>query len=42
MLVEQLRDAVDELAVAYEDVAYASLGESDEQQVRVALTRKRG
>ncbi|HKC72938.1 MAG TPA: hypothetical protein VKF37_01895 [Chloroflexota bacterium] len=28
VLVEQLRDAVDELAVAYEDVANESLGES--------------
>jgi hypothetical protein len=34
VLVEMLRDAVDELAIVYEDVAYASVGESKQEQVR--------
>ena len=40
-LVEHLRDAVDALAVEYEDMANASLGASDQERVRSALTRKR-
>ena len=42
VLVELLRDAVDELAVAYEYVANASVGESVAERVRAALTRNRG
>jgi hypothetical protein len=42
VLVELLRDAVDELAVTYEYVANASVGESVAERVRAALTRKRG
>ena len=41
-LVEQLRDAVDQLAMAYEDVAYASIGEHRQERVRGALARRRG
>jgi hypothetical protein len=40
--VELLREAVDELAVAYENVANASVGESVAERVRAALTRMRG
>jgi hypothetical protein len=42
VLVERLRDAVDELGVAYEDTANACLGQSPQEQVRAALARKRG
>jgi hypothetical protein len=42
VLVEMLRDAVDELAVAYEDTAYAHLNASPAEQVRATLARKRG
>jgi hypothetical protein len=41
-LVEMLRDAVDQLAIAYEDTAYASVAESKQEQVRATLARKRG
>ena len=41
MLVEMLREAVDALAVEYEDAAYASLGESEQERVRSALAGKR-
>src|SRR5437763_4989950 len=33
VLVERLRDAVDDLAIEYEDVAYASVGESKQEWV---------
>jgi hypothetical protein len=39
-LIEMLRDAVDELAMEYEDVAYASVGESNQDRVRAELARK--
>jgi hypothetical protein len=42
VLVDQLRDAVDELAIVYEDTAYASVGGSYQEQVRAALARTRG
>jgi len=42
VLLEQLRDAIDQLAMEYEDVAYASVGESKQERVRAVLTRKRG
>jgi hypothetical protein len=42
MLTELLRNAVDALAVEYEDTAYASVGESKQEQVRTSLARKRG
>ena len=42
VLVEQLRDAVDALAVAYEGVANAHLDQSPQEQGRTALARKRG
>jgi hypothetical protein len=40
-LVEMLRDAVGELAVAYEDTAYAHLNASSAEQVRATLARTR-
>jgi hypothetical protein len=40
--VDLLRDAVDELAVEYEDTAYASVGESKQERVRATLRGKRG
>jgi hypothetical protein len=36
-----LRDAVDELVVVYEDTAYASVGQSPQEQMRATLARKR-
>ena len=42
MLTEQLRDAIDQLAMQYGDVAYASVGKSKQERVRTALARKRG
>ena len=42
MLTAQLRDGIDLLAVEYEDTAYERLVETDEEQVRAALARKRG
>ena len=44
VLVEQLRDAIDqlELAMEVENVAYASVGESEQERVRTVLARKRG
>ena len=42
VLVEQLGDSVDALAIAYEDTANACLGQSPQEQVRTALARKRG
>jgi hypothetical protein len=39
VLVDQLRDAVDELAIVYEDTAYASVDGSYREQVRAALAR---
>jgi hypothetical protein len=42
MLVEQLRDAVDQLAVAYEDVAYAGVVETEQDRVLASLAGKRG
>ena len=41
MRTEQFRDAIDQLAMEYEDVAYASVGESKQERVRTALARKR-
>jgi hypothetical protein len=41
-LVEQLRDAVDELGVTYEDVAFASVGQSEQERVLAVLAGKRG
>jgi hypothetical protein len=40
-LVELLRDTVEELAITYEDVAYASLGESAEERARATLADRR-
>jgi hypothetical protein len=40
VLVEQLRDAVDDLALAYEDVPYASVGERKQERVPAAPVRK--
>jgi hypothetical protein len=42
MLTEQLRDAIDQLALEYEDVAYAFVRRSKQERVRMALARKRG
>ena len=42
MLTEMLRDAVEQLGMQYEDVAYSSVGESKQERVRAALARKRG
>jgi hypothetical protein len=42
VLVEQLRDAVDELAMEYEDTANAHLDGSPAEQVWATLARKRG
>ena len=42
MLTEQLRDAIDQLALEYEEVAYAFVGGSKQERVRTALARKRG
>jgi hypothetical protein len=42
VLVEMLRDAVDELGARYEDVACASVWPNPTEQVRAALARKRG
>jgi hypothetical protein len=42
MLTEQLRDAIDQLAMEYEDVAYASVIETQVERMRAALARKRG
>jgi hypothetical protein len=42
VLVEQLRDAVDELAMEYEDTANAHLDGSPVEKVRATLARKRG
>jgi hypothetical protein len=41
VLVEQLRDAVGQLAMAYEDVAYASIGETKQERVQGGLARRR-
>jgi hypothetical protein len=41
-LVELLTDAVDQLAMAYEDTAYASVGQTKKEQVRARLAGKRG
>jgi hypothetical protein len=41
VLVELLRDAVEELAITYEDVAYASLGESAQERARATLAARR-
>jgi hypothetical protein len=43
-LVELLRDAVDELALEYEEVAFASLGQTPREQVQARLAggRQRG
>lgn len=40
-LVDMLRDAVDALAVAYEDAAFAALGESEQERVPLAPGRKK-
>jgi hypothetical protein len=42
MLTERLRDAIDQLAVEYEDVAYEGVVETGAERVRTALARKRG
>jgi hypothetical protein len=42
MLTEQLRNAIDQLAMQVEDVAYASLEESKQERVRAILARRRG
>jgi hypothetical protein len=42
MLTEELRDAIDQLAMEVEDIAYASVGESQQERVQAALARKRG
>jgi hypothetical protein len=42
MLTEQLRDAVDQLAMEYEDVAYAGVVETQAGRMRAALARTRG
>jgi hypothetical protein len=42
VLVEQLRDAVEELAIDDEDIADAGIVETPEERVRTALARKRG
>jgi hypothetical protein len=42
VLVQQLRNAVEELAIDYEDIAYAGVVQTLEQRVRTALARKRG
>jgi hypothetical protein len=42
VLVEQLRNAVDELAMEYEDTANAHLDESPAERVRATLARRRG
>jgi hypothetical protein len=41
-LVQQLRNAVEELAIDYEDIAYAGVVQTPEERVRTALARKRG
>lgn len=41
-LVEQLREAVDELAMEYEDTANAHLNDIPTLRVRAAPARKRG
>jgi hypothetical protein len=40
-LVELLREAVDELAIQYEDVAFASVGQTKQEQVQARLAGKR-
>jgi hypothetical protein len=40
--VAMLRDAMEALAAEYEDVAYASLGESHQERVRAARARQNG
>jgi hypothetical protein len=42
VLVQQLRNAVEELAIDYEDIAYADVVQTPEERVRMALARKRG
>jgi hypothetical protein len=39
MLTEQLRDAIDQLAMEVEDIAYASVGKSKQERVRATLAR---
>ena len=42
VLVEQLRDAVDELAMEYENVACAGVVETEQDRVLASLAGKRG
>jgi hypothetical protein len=42
VLVEQHRNAVDELAMEYEDTVNAHLDESSAERVRATLARRRG